>query len=312
MSILTRALIVFFIVSLVPGGARAALRCEDVFIGTVQSSAKIHVDFDARIPADKRERVVQIIDKVKLQLGDLSFPDRVVISLGGDGEREGGAAELLKDKINISQMAFKLSNASFDALMAHEFTHLVVVRGLHELSSKDSLLQAMLKADGDSMSQLVLMKSHSSFAELLCDTMSVLVTGNTKAISDLMNEIGALAEQDPILKKAVANAFRDQPAELSRRDFSLSPEDSRWDTYSPEDMDYNRFNQIRAFLGTNWIQKIQPGKRILFFPALLKALDPVFGTGQIDMLMAYQGLPAANKALIQYLDQSLAKTLGTL
>jgi hypothetical protein len=155
------------------------------------------------------------------------------------------------------------------------------------------------------------MKSHSSFAELLCDTMSVLVTGNTKAISDMMNEIGALAEQDPVLKKAVANAFRDQPAELSRRDFSLTPEDLRWDSYAPEDMDYNRFNQIRAFLGTNWIQKIPPDKRALFFPALLRAIDPVFGTGQIEMLTSYQGLPAANKALMQYLDQSLAKALGT-
>lgn len=264
---------------------------------------KIELAFDRGVPEDKKQRIVQLVDKVMIQSNNLSFPEKIEFSMDAPSFIEGGAAHLMEDKIVLSALALKLSPASFDALISHEITHLIVVRGLHD-SAKKTTLRDQLRKTNDLVEQTMLLNTHLPIAELLCDLMAVLVTGNRSAVKDLLNEIVDLAKTDPALQKAVSKSFQDQPEDLSRRDFAVSFQDSRWEDYRPKDMIYNALNQLRAYSGAR-IEKIPPEKRSPFFRALLESLDPVYAGGQLDYLLSFEGAPAANKALIEYLDQKL-------
>ncbi len=273
------------------------------------------IDMDSALPADRQAIILKTLANVTTLAGELRQPAKIAFRKAQKTDfYEGAVTDIEKDTIILTKLALDLSPAAFEAVIAHEITHLIVAANFHipgEAPSSEKRLIDHIKASKSSMdySNAVLAMAHTPYAELLCDLMAVIATRNPKAISEMMTEIKNLAALDPELEKRIAVSFKDQPNDLSWRDFTLSHNDPRWAAYTPSDFNYNRFNQIRAYLGERWLHELPIEKHPALFANTLSLLDQVYLTQQLEYVVSTQGLVTANKMLIEFLEQKLSEKM---
>lgn len=299
--------------SLVVVQGRASERCESLFNSELRaglsfdtSAGPIRLKFNSQISARHRSLINATATEIAGMFSSTILPKEILFDFTRGEHFEGGAADLVKDHIQLTPVAFLLSPKSFQALIAHELTHLIVVRRLKD--GDRSLRQRLEENQQDSLSQHMIARQQAPFAELLCDLSAVIVTGDLRGVHDMILELKSIAANNPVeyaqLMGMLEKATMDQPQEFSLRDFSVSDSDPRWASYEPRDPDYNRMNQLRAYLGRRLSQSPKDQWPLLASPTL-EALSFIFSTGQYDMISAMQGISTANQAVIQYLEQAL-------
>lgn len=148
-------------------------------------------------------------------------------------------------------------------------------------------------------------QSHLPYAELICDTAAVLLNRNPKSFPEIFDVLYERSASNAAARTVLDRARRDQPQDLASRDFSVPFEDPRWNSFLPQDMIYNRFNQIRSYLWQRHIQNLPPEEVPRFFAKLIQVIDSIQRSGHLDALMSINGVPASNEALLRYLEQNL-------
>lgn len=280
--------------------AKAGPNCSVVF--EVRQTSRLQISFGSGFPVHQQRLVSEVVQKVQEFYGDLELPPNIRFSYGPHEWYEVAGADYITESIFLTPSSSQLTDNAFRAILAHELTHFVVARNLR--MNTGTIRESLLKKADDVFAQVAIGNREGPYAELFCDTMAVLVTGDLKAMVNAMSELKEIAKTNVNLQKALERSLRDHPQEFSVRDFSISHTDARWEKYNPADSNYNRFNQIRAYLGSK-IASISYSERKLFFVKLMNALNPIFQGERLDQLMMFNGVGESNKALIEYLEGEL-------
>ncbi len=291
-------LITSLILFLISSPVYAQYKCSEVFAKATTSIEKIQgleLQFSSDFPQSTKSVVVNIVDSVIRMTPELDKPAQMTFVLTKDHLYEVAFANLETNSISLMPEAFKLSPKSFKALVAHEVTHLIVTHNIH-MRDKKTLAKTLSNPNMDSMKKMMAESSHQPFAELLCDTMSVIVTQDPRAILRMVDEIIVM---DPKFAKL------QESNPLSRRDFSLDPEDKNWKTYEPKDFTYNRMNQLRAYIWSKQMTGRSEKEQTDVFRKLINVLDPIIQRGFYDLSTLQSGVYEANLQLIDYLEKSL-------
>jgi len=287
----------------------AAPACHSVF--THEKSAKsTDVSFDANIPKQTQKWILEAIADAKAIADNLDLPKKFSVSLNEDPTAVGAATEYLTDNILVTRSFLALPENLAKAVIAHEYTHMIVTRSFVAPGSPKSLRENLIEHQDDQFMGIMLVDSHTSYAELLCDLMPTLITRDSKIFPKFIDETRAFIEKTPDLTQYLDRLVMDKPYELSVRDFSISDTDPRWATYNPKDGHYNRFNQLRAHLWNRWIKDLPREKSSQFFKSVLEFLRRVHAQGHLDMLRDSEGIAESNRQLIEALDQHLSSELN--
>ena len=287
-------LITSLILFLISSPVYAQYKCYEVFAKTTVSLEKAP-SLELQFSPDFPQSAKSFVDSVIRMTPELNKPAQMTFLLTKDPLYEVGFANLETNSISLMSEAFKLSPKSFKALVAHEITHLIVTHNIH-MRDKKTLAKTLSNPNMDAMDKMMATSSHQPFAELLCDTMAAIVTQDPRAILRMIDEI-------IVMNPKFAKLQESNP--LSRRDFSLDPEDKNWKTYAPKDFTYNRMNQLRAHVWSKHMERRSEKEQIDAFRNLINVLDPIIQGNVYDLLTSQSGVYEANLQLIDYLSKAL-------
>ncbi len=107
--------------------------------------------------------------------------------------------------------------------------------------------------------------------------------------------------------KEKTQRYLDAPLNLRLRDLSVLPDDSGWLSYNPKDKNYNRCNQMSAYLFNRWILKLPSDRTSRFYAALQNILGEFYQSGQLGLIFYNSGTTKSNQLFIKYLEEKLSE-----
>lgn len=278
--------------SLEPAHADEVYRCN-------QFLQSVTIKMDAQIPKGRQAVILQTLQEIGDVVGELRLPEHIHFSLNPMADHI-GVAHIDTGVIELPSIAMNISRKALQALIAHEVTHLIVaenMKGLGKLS-KETIAALSVKLIKDPEQRFFEIAPHMPYAELFCDVMAILVTGEPQAMSRLIAEL--LTKASPKLQKQINDEFGHT---LDRRDFSVAVDDPRWKDYRPKNVVYGRFNQIRSYLWAKKMKDLPQDQRSSFFANLINIVQPLYANSR-NAEAAYALLPLyeVNEQVISYLD----------
>lgn len=307
---LIKLLAIAICISFIQASAIAANSCQDLFATEISASKMSSISFEANIPSDVQKLIRDTISETQKALPNLKGPESIIVSRTTEERSLLAAADAETNHIAISGSFLHLSMPIAKAVISHEYIHMVVMRGFRVPGREKSLYEAVTESKDPSEDVMLLVEMHTPYAEILCDLMPTLMSRDPRLFTKMIGEAQAYMRQEPELMKFADRFNPEAPKELSIRDFSVSENDARWESYNPRDMTYNRFNQIRSYLWNRWIKNLPPGQEVRFFEAAFATIEKIHHSSYIDNIMMYAGTPNSNLQFIQFLETNLAKEFG--
>lgn len=256
-----------------------------------------------KIPPGKRALILNAKDKLKTLAGDLDFPEDIEVVLSEQAHILGGSARLERNVIEITEATLGLNDLAFEALIVHELTHFLVIKNFRSPGGSGATLD--LVAKNQNWNSMIILMSHNSYAELICDVAAILLLRQPTIFKTLTMDLLALTPKTPASLPVIGQLEAELVTPLNHRDFSILPMDPRWADYQPKDWTYNRFNQIRSYLWNRWIKDLPPQRGPLFFGKLVQTLETVYRAGAFDRMLYATSVYDSNQALIKHLDSQL-------
>jgi len=276
--------------------------CTNLFRAKVDS---IQTTIGSQFSQSQRRIILAAVHELEKMIGPMNRPPKIEFEVGDDLP-DPIMAEPYSEKIYFQPSFLKLSPKVFRSLIIHEIMHLIIFRNIK--NSQGKILRDELLRTQD----YLVAYTHVPFAELLCDTASVLLDRDPTVFKQFISETtDILTSVDPTFRDRFERVM-DRPLDLSVRDFSIPYTDAKWDDYNPDDRVYNRFNQIRAYLFQRWISRLPKESNSVFFFELFRIISTVYQSNHLDHLIHHQGLPKSNTMLIEYMEDELKKSFPEL
>lgn len=290
--------------------AFANVSCNQVFAAAfVKSRLLLEVRFEHGIPNQVRPLISRIVHEFFNSLPD-SLKRRMPpgpVAFKGSKKKKfdwGDSADPIDNSINLTTSSFRLSQASFKALVIHELTHLLVFRSFRMKNGTRLIDFLKSRQAGDEYAFLAV-SSHEPLAEFLCDLMGVIITQRPNAYSQLIRELLIYWPLEFSQKYISENL---DPI-MGQRNFSVEIAEGEWKKFNPRfRRNHNYFNQTRAHIWKHWLVKLPPDQQFSVFEKTLELFGRLFSNPNGFDLIRWNSnddVSFVNHVIIDLLDSEL-------